>query len=218
MHEVQKDTTVYISKYERPNIVFVLLESWPGDVIESLGGEPGITPEFGKLVEDGLLFTKFYASGNRSQQANASIFSGLPAIPITTLSDYPEKYAAVPSLVKKLNSQGYFTSFYFGGELTYGNLKSFLVYNEFDLIVEGDDLSSDYPRGKLGVHDEAVFNQFSKELKLMNQPFFSTVFTLSSHSPYDYPGERPIDWIKIENKFVNSVHYSEVNLIGYSFC
>lgn len=212
MYEVQKDTTTNIIKYERPNIVFVLLESWPGDVIEALGGDKGITPEFGKLVKKGLLFTNFYASGNRSQQANASIFSGLPAIPITTLSDHPEKYASVPSLVKILNSHGYNTSFYFGGELTYGNLKSFLIYNEFDFMIEGKDLNNDYPRGKLGVHDEAVFMKFAEDIMQMKQPFFSTVFTLSSHAPYDYPGERPIDWIHIENKFVNSVHYTDRHL------
>ncbi|MCB2208484.1 MAG: sulfatase-like hydrolase/transferase [Bacteroidetes bacterium] len=209
MHEVPKDTTVRISWVERPNIVFILLESWPGDVIESLGGEPGITPQFKKLESEGLLFTNFFASGNRSQQGNASIFAGLPALPMTTLSDHPEKYAAVPSLVKALNSEGYYTSFYFGGQLIYGNLKSFLVSNEFDLIVEEDDFDVEMTRGKLGVHDEFVFERYAHDMQQMQQPFFSTVFTLSSHSPYDYPGERPIDWIKVEQKFVNSVHYTD---------
>lgn len=209
MHVIPRDTTVFISKYSQPNIVFVLLESWPGDVIESLGGIPEITPEFHKLESEGILFTNFYASGNRSQQGNASIFSGLPALPITTLSDHPEKYAAVPSLVKILNEQGYYTSFYFGGQLIYGNLKSFLVYNEFDRIIEGVDFDENLIRGKLGVHDEYVLNEYAVDLQKMVQPFFSTVFTLSSHPPYDYPGDRPIDWIKVENQFVNSVHYTD---------
>ena len=212
MHHVPKDTTVLITTNNRPNIVFVLLESWPADVIGPLGGDPGITPKFNELAENGLLFTNFYASGNRSQQGNASIFAGLPALPLTTLSDHPDKYAAVPSLVKDLNEQGYHTSFYFGGQLIYGNLKSFLVYNEFDLIVEGNGFHSDLPRGKLGVHDEYVFERFASDLQQIPQPFFSTVFTLSSHSPYDYPGERPIDWIKVEQKFVNSVHYTDKSL------
>ncbi len=209
IHFVPKDTTVLITKYAQPNIVFILLESWPGDVIESLGGIPEITPEFHKLESEGLLFTNFYASGNRSQQGNASLFAGLPALPITTLSDHPEKYAAVPSLVNTLNSEGYYTSFYFGGQLIYGNLKSFLASNEFELIVEEDDFDAELLRGKLGVHDEYVFARYTDEIQQMPQPFFSTVFTLSSHSPYDYPGERPLDWITVENKFVNSVHYTD---------
>jgi len=216
MHYVPKDTTVLISEYEKPNIVFIMLESWPADVIGPLGGDPGITPEFNELARKGLLFTNFYASGNRSQQGNASIFAGLPALPLTTLSDHPDKYAAVPSLIKDLNAQGYFTSFYFGGQLIYGNLKSFLMYNEFKKIVEGDGFDSDLPRGKLGVHDAYVFERYAKDIQQMTQPFFSTVFTLSSHSPYDYPGDRPIDWIEVEQKFVNSVHYTD-NALGAFF-
>jgi len=148
-------------------------------------------------------------TGNRSQQGNASIYAGLPAIPVTTLADHSEKYDALPSLVKVLNEEGYFTSFYFGGQLIYGNLKSFLMHNEFDLIREGDDFDPQLPRGKLGVHDQYVLQKYAGDLKKMPQPFFSTVFTLSSHSPYDYPGDRPIGWIKTENKFINSVHYTD---------
>ena len=84
-----------------------------------------------------------------------------------------------------------------------------MVYNEFDQIIEGKDLGADLPRGKLGVHDEAIFEKFAEVIQQKKQPFFSTIFTLSSHSPYDYPGERPIDWIEIENEFVNSVHYTD---------
>ncbi len=215
IHQIPKDTTVLLSKIPRPNIVFILLESWPADVVEALGGEPGITPEFNNLEKEGLLFTNFYASGNRSQQGNASIFAGLPAIPITTLSNHPEKYDAVPSLVKVLNAQGYYSSFYFGGQLNYGNLRSFLIHNEFDLIIEGDDFTEDVKKGKLGVHDEYLFRKYADDIQMMSQPFFSTVFTLSSHSPYDYPGERPIDWIEVENKFVNSVHYTDACLGGF---
>lgn len=211
IREVPKDTTVIITKVSRPNIVIILLESWPGDAIESLGGVSFITPEFHKLEKDGLLFTNFFATGNRSQQGNASIYGGLPAIPVTTLANHPEKYQAVPSVVKILNGQGYFTSFYFGGQLIYGNLKSYLIDNEFDRIVEGKDFDSDLPRGKLGVHDEYVLPEYARALEQMPAPFFSTVFTLSSHSPYDYPGERTISEkeIKTENKFINSVHYTD---------
>ncbi|MBV5337747.1 MAG: sulfatase-like hydrolase/transferase, partial [Deltaproteobacteria bacterium] len=99
IHQVEKDSTVSILKVQKPNIVILLLESWSGDMIESLGGEAGITPEFRKLEKEGLLFTDFYASGNRSQQAMGSLFAGIPGLPITTITNHPEKYASLPSLV-----------------------------------------------------------------------------------------------------------------------
>ena len=215
LHETSCDSTVSILKYNKPNMVIILLESWSGDLIESLGGEPGITPNFHELEKDGLLFTNFYASGNRSQQAIGSIFAGLPGLPITTITNHPEKYAALPSMVKRLNADGYHSSFYFGGQLIYGNILSFLVYNQFNQIVEGKDIAADLPRGKLGVHDTYMLPWYARELNQLPRPFFSTVFTLSSHSPYDFPGEHPIQWPKLEKDFVNSAHYTDEALADF---
>lgn len=209
LHQQEKDTTILILNQERPNIVMIFLESWPGDLIESLGGEPGLTPEFHRIEKEGLLFTSFYATGNRSQQALASVFGGLPALPITTLTDHPQKYPSVPSLIKNLNATDYYTSFYFGGNLNYGNIRSYLIYNHFDRLVEQDEFDDNAPAGKLGVHDEALFAKLLQEIGQQPQPFFTATLTLSSHSPYDYPGDRPIDFIETENNFVNSAHYTD---------
>jgi phosphoglycerol transferase MdoB-like AlkP superfamily enzyme len=209
IHFVEKDTTVTILDKNRPNIVVIFLESWSGDLVESLGGVPGITPEFRKLEREGMLFTQFFASGNRSQQALASVFGGAPALPVTTLTDHPEKYPAIPSLVKNLKKEGYFTSFYFGGDLNYGNIRSYLVYNEFDKLVEEKDFSAEAVKGKLGFHDEVLFDRLLDELDEQQEPFFTATLTLSSHSPYDQPGERPIDWIDVENDYINSAWYTD---------
>jgi hypothetical protein len=40
----------------RPNVVFIILESYTADVVESLGGESGISPELGQLMKQGLSF------------------------------------------------------------------------------------------------------------------------------------------------------------------
>lgn len=209
LHEVKKDTTVSIINCEKPNIVIILLESWSGDMIESLGGLKGVTPEFRKLEKEGLLFTNFYATANRSQQAMASIFAGIPGLPVTTLSDHPEKYASVNSLVGDLNDNNYYTSYFFGGKLIYGNMKAFLVDNKFDLLVEQDDIDKGYPVGNLGIHDEYMFDYFENNLSKMPRPFFANLFTLSSHSPYDFPGERKFNNFKLEQDFVNSVYYTD---------
>jgi phosphoglycerol transferase MdoB-like AlkP superfamily enzyme len=209
IHQVEKDSTISILKVQKPNIVILLLESWSGDMIESLGGEAGITPEFRKLEQEGLLFTNFYASGNRSQQAMGSLFAGIPGLPITTITNHPEKYASLPSFVKDLKSKGYYTSFYFGGELIYGNILSYLMSTGFDKILEGKDLDSKLQRGKLGIHDEFMFRLLPEELSRNKQPFFTTLFTLSSHSPYDFPMEHSIQWPLLEKDFVNSVAYTD---------
>ena len=216
LHQVEKDTTISILNIARPNIVILLLESFSGDLLESLGGIPGITSRIHELEKEGLLFTNFYATGNRSQQAMASIYGGLPALPVVTLTNYPEKYGSVPSLITQLRPLGYHTSFFFGGQLNYGNIKSFLVSNHLDLIVEGKDLDAGLPRGKLGVHDVDFLNHYVGELNQLPEPFFSTAFTLSSHSPYDQPGLRTIDFVEFERDFVNSANYTD-SAVGQFF-
>ncbi|MFA8450012.1 MAG: LTA synthase family protein [Bacteroidales bacterium] len=215
LYKLKKDSTYQVLNTAKPNIVMVILESWSGDLIESLGGKPGITPRFAELEKEGLLFTQHYSSGNRSQQAMASFFSGFPAIPVTTITNHPDKYHNLPSMIKQLNTDGYSTSFYFGGQLNYGNIKAYLVFNEFGKIVEGEDLPKDLPRGKLGVPDGDMFPEHIKALNKEKQPFYSAIFTLSSHSPYDQPMKPVIDWAGNENPFINSAYYSDRSLGEY---
>ena len=213
LHETSCDSTMSILKIEKPNIIVVLLESWSADLIESLGGEPGITPNFRELEKEGLLFTNIYASANRSQHAMSSLFGGLPGMPVTTITNHPDKYYAVPSLVKKMDSIGYHTSFYFGGELNYGNILSYLRYNEFDEIIEAKDIHEGFHKGKLGYHDTDIMPWYINQIADYPQPFFSTLFTQSTHSPYDYPKIfEELEWPQIEKSYVNSGHYTDIAL------
>lgn len=215
LHDVDCDSTVVILGEKRPNVVIVLLESWSADLIESLGGHGGITPNFASMEKEGLLFTNCYSSGNRSQQGIASIYSGLPAVPVTTITLHPEKYHACQSLPADLEKQGYYTSFYFGGRLNYGNILSFLKYLNFNRIVEGDDIKEPgFERGKLGIHDSYMLPWYAKQLSTMPQPFFSTVFTISSHSPYDCPriDDTDFSWCSMERDFIESAHYTDHSL------
>ena len=211
LHETPSDSTMSILKIEKPNVIVVLLESWSADLIESLGGEPGITPNFHELEKEGLLFTEIYASTNRSQQAMLSIYGGLPCMPPTDVTNHIDKYYAVPSLVKKLNAIDYHTSFYYGGELSYGSVLAYLLYNEFDEIVEAEDINEGFHKGKLGYHDADVMPWYAEQISKYPQPFFSTLFTQSTRSPYDFPKlSEEIDWPQIEKPYVNSGCYSDM--------
>ena len=213
-HQVECDSTVRILKTERPNVLIILLESWSADLIESLGGDPSIAPNFHAMEKEGLLFTNFYASANRSQQAIASIIGGLPGLPVTTITNHQEKYYAIPSIIQPLDSLGYYSSFYFGGELNYGNIMSYLRYNEFDRIVEGKDVTERFHKGKLGIQDTDMLPWAAKDITKQPQPFFTTIFTLSTHSPYDYPKGYfdELEWPQLEKVFVNSGKYTDVAL------
>jgi len=210
LFEVEKDTTLSFLTTERPNIILFIMESWSADLFETLGGIEGITPEVKKLGQDGIFFTNMWANGTRSEQGMASIFSGFPAHPISSITIQPDKYRQLPSMVHILKEQDYFTSFYFGGQLIYGNIKGYVYFNEFDRVTEIYDFDNNIPQGKLCVHDEFVFERQLSEVSEDHQPFFSTIFSSSTHSPYDMPMNiKGFLDDKFDNLYVNSAYYAD---------
>lgn len=215
MYEVEKDTTEKILVTPRPNVVLIILEGWSADVVESLEGEKGVTPEFDKLSREGLLFTNCYPPGERSDQGMTSILSGFPAQPNTSVIGQPSKYPRLACINKKFLEAGYTSSFMFGGQLNYGNIKGFIYYSGFDKIIEGEDFPGNIPQQRLGVPDEFLFERNINELKNEKQPFFSVMYTLSSHAPYDQPMEDVIQTGGEHKKYLNSVYYSDRSMGEY---
>ncbi|HOW24947.1 MAG TPA: sulfatase-like hydrolase/transferase [Bacteroidales bacterium] len=217
LYLIEKDSTSRILTTSRPNVVLLLLESWSADLIEALGGDQGITPSFDSLVTDGVLFTHIYASGTRSEQGMACLFGGFPAHPISSIAVQPDKYNHLPSLTRKMIENGYSTSFYFGGQLIYGNIKSYIYYNGFQRIKEIYDFDPSFPRAKLGIHDEYTLSEQIRDLSGEKEPFFSSLFTVSTHSPFDMPLAVKKDWgyNSVINDYLNSAYYTDRCLGDY---
>jgi len=209
IHRVKKDTTISILNTKKPNVLFLIMESWSADMVSVLGGKKGASNNFDRISKEGLLFTQCYSSGNRSQQGLASILGGFPALPITTLTAVPEKMRQTQTITPRFNDDGYFTAFYYGGSLRYGNIKAYLIHNKFQEIEEDGDMKFSIPRGKLGIHDGYMFNYLLEKLDDVKKPFFVNYFTMSSHSPYDQPMDKRIDWNDSEDDYHNSFYYSD---------
>ena len=218
IHTMQSDSTLQVLNTDRPNIVILLLESWSADVVASLdtANRAGVTPGFAKLEEEGLLFTRFYSNGHRSQQAISGILSDFPPLQGNDITDNFPLYKYLPSMPKYLMAKGYGTAFYFGGDLNYGNIRAFVLWHEFQKIFEGRDFPSGTPRGKLSVPDQYLFHYALGDQKNVKEPFFHMIFTGSSHSPYDEPKVvRQLTWNVEQLPYLNSVKYSDSCIYDY---
>ena len=133
-------------------------ESLTSKVVASVGGLPGITPRFDSLARQGILFTNMYASGDRSAKGIVAILSGYPAQPTTSIITIPTKTASLPSLPRTFKAQGYHNSFYYGGETEFSNIKSYLLQQGFEKII-------DY---KLNDEEQAAFNKSADAVRSMN--------------------------------------------------
>lgn len=205
LYKTSIDTTEIFINTGKPNIVFILLESWSANLVKSYGGD-AFTPFFDSLSGDGIKFTNFYPAGYVSDQGIPAILSSYPAsFKIAVINQF-KKIPALPCINIDLEKAGYTSSFVFGGDLNYGNLKTYVYNKGFDFIKEEKDFSASLTHGKLGIHDQPMAKEFAQILNTTSQPFMACWFTLSSHSPYDFPNENYTD---TANDYEQSVHYTD---------
>lgn len=210
---VEKDSSVSILNETRPNVVIIFLESWSADNVSVLGGIEGCTPNFNKLSKEGLLFSEAYAHAYVSDQGIPAILSAYPSASRMAIINQPSKVASMPCISEELKNYNYTSSFMFGGDLVYGNIRGYLLEKKFDELIEQKDFQQ-YPQGRLGVHDEYTFPELLKTLNAKKQPFLQGFFTTSSHMPYDYT---PSDNWKSsaadpEKLYTEAVHYADIHL------
>ncbi len=197
---------------DRPNIVLVIWESLSGDFIKNKKYQE-VIPNIMKMSKEGILFTHTYASSTLSHEGLPSIFSGWPALAGTYVTNLPSKFYKLPFFTQKLKENAYATSFIFGGQLRYGNLTSYMYGNGFDIIEEHSDINMDSSKeGVLGYHDGYMLEYLQEKSSQLKEPFFSSIFTLSSHSPYDQPMEDVIEWGDGDKGYLNSVYYTDKSI------
>ncbi|HWV31311.1 MAG TPA: sulfatase-like hydrolase/transferase [Dyadobacter sp.] len=196
----------------KKNVLVIIWESFTAKAVGSLGGLQNITPQFDQIAKEGLLFTNIYASGNRSDKGMVAILSGYPAQPTTSIIKIPKKTASLPSLPTIFKTNGWQTSFYYGGETEFANMKSYFLQQGFDRIVDINDFDSKDMNSKWGAHDHVVFKRLMHDLDQEKQPFFSTMFTLSSHEPFEVPTKTVIQGNDPEHLFLNALHYTDESL------
>jgi len=169
------------------NVVVLILESF-GTNYAGPNSPQSHSPFLDSLVQKGLFFDYAIANGRTSMDAVPAILAGMP-------SWLPESYILSPYCSNQLNSlpqilkeKGYQTSFYHGAKEGSMSFKSFTRAIGIDTY---KGLES-YPNqahfdGNWGVWDHHMLHYFGQELGRVKQPFFSSIFTLSSHHPYKLP-------------------------------
>lgn len=197
-------------KTDRPNIVFLLLESFTANAIEVLGGTPGATPALNALAREGVLFSNIYSTSSRSDRGMVAAISALPSHPSVAIIKYPSKMMAHPRFPKDLEAVGYSTRYYYAGDINFGGFRSYVTMS-FQGMVTEDDFSGEaiQNRFKWGVHDQYMFDRLYEDLEQAPQPFMYMAFNMSSHEPFNVPGPVAFPGDDTEHKFLNAIHYSD---------
>ncbi|MBO9592077.1 MAG: sulfatase-like hydrolase/transferase [Niabella sp.] len=179
--------------FARRNVVIMILESFGKESVGfynrdlDKGTYTGFTPFLDSLAGVSRIYWNSFANGRKSIDAIPSIFSSIPSgLDPFVLTPYVSD--STKSLPKLLAQEGYHTSFFHGapngsmGFLSY--TKMIGIDHYFGKTEYNNDADFD---GIWGIWDEPFFQFFEQKLGTFPQPFFSGIFSVSSHHPFKVP-------------------------------
>ena len=171
------------------NVVFLLLESF-GSAYVGPGNPESYTPFLDSILNQSLYFENGYANGRTSMDALPTILSSIPAWmdePFILSSYSSNQFSGLPQI---LRSKGYETAFFHGA--TNGSMR-------FDSYCAATGINHYFGRkeynnerhfdGNWGIWDHHMLNWSIDKMNSFKKPFFSMIFTLSSHHPFTIPIE-----------------------------
>lgn len=199
----------------KPNVILIVWESFTKKIVDQKKNGIFITPGFNGLKEEGIYFSDIYATGDRTDKGIVGVLSGYPAQPTTSIVTIPQKASKLPKLPLIFKENNYNTSFFYGGELEFANMKAYLYGCGFDDYVSKNDFDKKDQNSKWGAHDHVVKDKLLQDLRKKKSPFFTTWLTLSSHEPFETPVKTVIEGRDDESLFLNSHHYTDSTI--YSF-
>jgi phosphoglycerol transferase MdoB-like AlkP superfamily enzyme len=194
------------------NLVIILEESLGAEFVGRLGGLP-LTPNLDKLADEGLWFENIYATGTRSIRGIEAVSAGFPPLPAGGVVKLNNSQKDFFTLGQALKEQGYDTSFIYGGDANFDNMRRFFMSNGFQHVIDQNDYQNPVFKGSWGVSDEDLFNKAHEQfLQQGDKPFFSLVFTSSNHSPFQFPDGRIELYDAEKNTVNNAVKYTDYAL------
>jgi phosphoglycerol transferase MdoB-like AlkP superfamily enzyme len=179
--------------FTNENIVIIILESFAREYIGILnkdldgGTYKGYTPFIDSLINVSLTFDVSIANGKKSIDAMPSILASVPSLETPyTISHYANNQInGLPELLKK---KGYYSAFFHGapnGSMGFDSFSKIAGFNDYFGLNQYPE-KSDFD-GMWGVWDEPFFNFFAEKLNTFKQPFLASIFSVSSHHPFEVP-------------------------------
>ena len=205
----------------RPNVVFILLESFAGFKVGALGNGLNPTPHFDSISQKSLLFRNFFVTRPPTARAVFTLMFGIPDI------HAPHSASRNPLLVRQhtiVNAlEGYKKMYFLGGSANWGNIRGVLAHNIEGLEVYEEGNFQYLPDDAWGISDLHLFEEANRILRVQNKPFFALIHTAGNHKPFTIPKDKRDfkevveDETKLrENGFDSLKAYNGMRFLDYS--
>jgi phosphoglycerol transferase MdoB-like AlkP superfamily enzyme len=192
----ESSRTVEFSPRPR-NLVVILMESFSGEFVHTLGAPYNATPRFDQLSKQGILFDHFFSQGSHTHQgifATLCSFPNLPGYEFLMSNDAGmQPFLSLPSILK---NKGYQTLYVYNGSNTWDNQEGFFRNQGVQVFIGRDDYINPLHKDPTwGVSDEDMFMRAAEEIGRLtkSRPTFAFLQTLSNHVPFNLPPPAPFN-------------------------
>jgi phosphoglycerol transferase MdoB-like AlkP superfamily enzyme len=192
----------------KQNVVVIILESFGRENIQR-----GQTPFLDSLITKSLFFENGYANGKLSIDAVPSTLSSIPSLMGSSLITSSYSINEIYGLPKILKDNGYNTAFFHGAFNGSQNFDQYCKVAGFDAYYGKNEYNGPEAfDGKWGIFDEEFFQFYCDKMSSFKQPFFTSIFSISSHNPYKIPEKYKGKFPKGTTKIHESIAYSDYAL------
>lgn len=207
--------------FRNENVIIIILESFAREYIGSLnrdlenGTYTGYTPFLDSLINESLTFDVTLGNGKKSIDAMPSILASLPSLETPyIISHYANN--KVDGLAMHLKRKGYYTAFFHGapngsmGFDSFARMAGFDNYSGLDQYPDKEDFD-----GMWGVWDEPFFQFFAEKIDSFPEPFIASIFSISSHHPFEVPAKYRDRFKKGPAPIVEVIGYTDYALRNF---
>ncbi|WP_312913170.1 LTA synthase family protein [Stutzerimonas nitrititolerans] len=201
---VDSETAAIRRDYQAPadtrlpiqNVVVILMESFAGHFVGALGSQAGITPNFDRLAQDGLLLRRIFSNGTHTHQGMFATMACFPNLPgFEYLMQAPEGGHQFSGLPQLLSARGYDDLYVYNGDFAWDNQSGFFSNQGMTRFIGRNDYTNPVVSDPTwGVSDQDMFDRAAEELLKQDgsKPFYALLQTLSNHTPYALPDPLPV--------------------------
>jgi phosphoglycerol transferase MdoB-like AlkP superfamily enzyme len=195
------------------NVVIIMLESFGTEFTGLNDPNNSYTPFLDSLMNESLRFKYGFANGKRSIEAVPALLASIPTMMENPYISSPYGNNTINTLPNILKKHGYESAFYHAatnGSMSFDGFAEICGFDHyFGRYEYNNDDHFDKTWGILDHH----FNPWSaKKMSELKEPFFSTIFTISSHHPYFIPKNLRKNIKYGPQKICGSINYGDFAL------
>ncbi|RXJ81207.1 LTA synthase family protein [Arcobacter sp. F2176] len=182
------------------NVVVIMVESFGKPILKYQSDKFNILGSLKKHFEEDTLFTNFISEGDGTISSLQSMILNIPHRPGSfafSQSIYKQTpFTFSPAFLYKSN--GYETSFIYGGDLTWRSLGQFLKYQSYDHVegkinifnsLKDKSKSDDFYFHPWGIYDQYLMSYILNKLENSKKKQLIVALTTNNHPPYNVPAD-----------------------------